>query len=295
MKPFFSVCISSLNRENTIFRTLESLTKQIFKDFEVIIVDCGSQDKTNQEIKKFFESSIYKKNKFKYIYKFKKIKIENVEDWNEPLKYSKGKYTLMLEGDDYIKSNFLMDAWNIISKNDNIGIYATGNQNNKRKKTGFFKPRVYLKYLMQFEELPPPSETIFITKNKNKKYYYNIKEYVYCPEYDLYIRIVKDGFSAYHDDKKNTYRNPTNNRKKGIGENYYSDYKIIEKKYGNLVNKNTLKKRKENIITKKTIYAIKDMIQEKKLTPFFRKTAKEVGFFRMIYLFIKWTRKRIII
>jgi glycosyltransferase involved in cell wall biosynthesis len=42
--PLISIVIPNYNGEKTIFFTLESLKKQVFNDFEVIIIDDGSQD-----------------------------------------------------------------------------------------------------------------------------------------------------------------------------------------------------------------------------------------------------------
>ncbi|MBL4884097.1 MAG: glycosyltransferase family 2 protein [Planctomycetaceae bacterium] len=49
-KPFFSVIIPVYNREQTIIKTLESIAAQEFRDFEVIVVDDGSDDNTCQVV-----------------------------------------------------------------------------------------------------------------------------------------------------------------------------------------------------------------------------------------------------
>ncbi len=46
--PFFSVVIPSYNREKSIEATLDSVARQKFRDFECIVVDDGSTDKTCQ-------------------------------------------------------------------------------------------------------------------------------------------------------------------------------------------------------------------------------------------------------
>jgi len=52
MKPKISVIIASYNHQDYIAATLESLEKQTFQDFEIIIVDDGSTDKTVEVAKK---------------------------------------------------------------------------------------------------------------------------------------------------------------------------------------------------------------------------------------------------
>jgi len=52
-QPIFSVVIPAFNEENFIAKTLESVLEQDFKDFEIIVVDNNSTDKTAQIAKKF--------------------------------------------------------------------------------------------------------------------------------------------------------------------------------------------------------------------------------------------------
>ena len=48
----FSVVIPLYNKENCIRKTLESVKKQRFKDYEVIVVDDGSTDRSLEEAEK---------------------------------------------------------------------------------------------------------------------------------------------------------------------------------------------------------------------------------------------------
>lgn len=47
-KPFFSIIIPTLNEEKILPKLLNSLKKQTFRDFEVILVDGNSEDKTKE-------------------------------------------------------------------------------------------------------------------------------------------------------------------------------------------------------------------------------------------------------
>jgi len=53
VKPKLSVIIASYNHQDYIAETLESLEKQTFQDFEIIVVDDGSTDKTVEVAKNF--------------------------------------------------------------------------------------------------------------------------------------------------------------------------------------------------------------------------------------------------
>jgi len=61
-QPFFSVVIPAFNEEKFISKTIESLFRQDFKNFEIIIVDNNSTDRTAEIAKKFGTTLIFEKN-----------------------------------------------------------------------------------------------------------------------------------------------------------------------------------------------------------------------------------------
>ena len=56
--PFFSVVIPLYNKEDYIEDTLKSVLNQTFQDFEVIIVNDGSTDKSLEKVNQFDDSRI---------------------------------------------------------------------------------------------------------------------------------------------------------------------------------------------------------------------------------------------
>jgi len=65
-RPRVSVIVPCFNAEETVGKTLASLQKQSFKDFEVIVVDDGSTDKSLSVIKRFgpvFKAIALKENR----------------------------------------------------------------------------------------------------------------------------------------------------------------------------------------------------------------------------------------
>ena len=54
----FSVVVPLYNKENCIRMTLESVKKQSFKDYEVIVVDDGSTDRSLEEARKIKRENI---------------------------------------------------------------------------------------------------------------------------------------------------------------------------------------------------------------------------------------------
>ena len=53
--PFISVIVPVYNVEKYITRCVESLTGQSFQDYEILLIDDGSTDKTDEVLRKYEE------------------------------------------------------------------------------------------------------------------------------------------------------------------------------------------------------------------------------------------------
>lgn len=88
----FSVCIPTYNRAHTIKKPLDSLLKQTCNDFEVLVIDDGSDDNTEEIVSEYMDSLdicyIKKKNGGKHT------------ALNVGLKTAKGDLFLILDSDD---------------------------------------------------------------------------------------------------------------------------------------------------------------------------------------------------
>ena len=96
----FTIITVTLNSEKSIQKTINSINKQTFKNFEYIIIDGGSSDETIKVIKKII------KKKYKLISE-KDSGIYNA--MNKGIKMSKGKYVAFLNSDDWFNNNTLLD------------------------------------------------------------------------------------------------------------------------------------------------------------------------------------------
>lgn len=89
--PEVSVNICCYNSEKFIHRSLESVLNQTYKDFEVIVIDDGSKDRTGEIIKG------YKDPRIKYFYQ------ENrglSASRNRAIELSSGEYIALIDHDD---------------------------------------------------------------------------------------------------------------------------------------------------------------------------------------------------
>lgn len=123
-----SIIIPTYNLENCIEKTLESIINQSSYNFEIILVDDGSTDKT---IEKAFEiMSNHPKLSYKIISK------ENggvSSARNRGLLEASGKYILFLDGDDLISKNLVQEINKRKDTNSDILIwkYNTVSEDNK--------------------------------------------------------------------------------------------------------------------------------------------------------------------
>jgi glycosyltransferase involved in cell wall biosynthesis len=95
MIPFFSVIIPLYNREKTIKRAVDSILSQTFQDFEIIIVDDASTDKSPEIVKniQLADSRI--------IYLRNEVNKERCTTRNIGIQTAKGRYICFLDSDDY--------------------------------------------------------------------------------------------------------------------------------------------------------------------------------------------------
>jgi glycosyltransferase involved in cell wall biosynthesis len=100
-KPRFSVIIPTYNRAGFILLALNSVLKQEFNDFEVIIIDDGSTDSTQQILSAVTNPIV------------KKFRIKNSERGaarNFGVKAAEGEYVTFLDSDDMLYPNYLHEA-----------------------------------------------------------------------------------------------------------------------------------------------------------------------------------------
>lgn len=96
--PFFSVIIPLYNKEKFIVKTLQSVLDQVFTDFEVIIINDGSTDTSEDKVLSFKDSRI------QYFYK----ENEGVSSArNLGIEKARSHFITFIDADDYWHPTFL--------------------------------------------------------------------------------------------------------------------------------------------------------------------------------------------
>lgn len=127
-KIFFTVIIPTYNSIKTITRSVNSVLNQSFQNFEILIVDDGSNKKTQCLQKKIFKNN----NKIKLYSRLRNFGVSNSR--NFAMKKANGDFLIFLDSDDYLLSNYLENIYNILKKK-NIDVVIALNQKIHKKFT----------------------------------------------------------------------------------------------------------------------------------------------------------------
>lgn len=105
----FSIIIPVYNVEKFLEKCLDSIVGQKFSDYEVILIDDGSQDKSGEIC------DVYAEN-------YEKITVYHIENHgvsharNIGLQMAKGKYIWFIDSDDFIEAKALCNIYEILEK-----------------------------------------------------------------------------------------------------------------------------------------------------------------------------------
>lgn len=166
--PKITVAIPTFNRCDLIKDAINSVLKQSYSDFELIVVDNASTDKTKEVVGKFKDSRI------KYFRNKKNIGM--MDNWNKCIELSKGEYLTILGDDDKLLPNFLEKSLKVHLDNKNIGfsfshcnkVDIKGNVINrwgyKFTPAGLIRGVNYLYYSIKYESCLTNSSTVLINK-----------------------------------------------------------------------------------------------------------------------------------
>ena len=176
-KPKFSIITVVLNGERYIENTIKSVLSQSYKNFEYIIIDGKSNDKTLKIISKY-------KNK---ISKLRSKKDKGIYDaFNIGMSYAKGDYICFVNSDDILRKNALKIINKYIDTYPNIDFIFGGVKKHWGVLYGYRPEKI--KFSWGFYS---SHSTGFYIKRKSAERIgkYNLK-YKYNADYDYFYRMI---------------------------------------------------------------------------------------------------------
>lgn len=133
--PLLSIIVPAYNAEKTIGKLIDSIISQDYKDYELIIVNDGSKDKTLEIITDYSK-------KYNNIFIIDKPNTGRGDTRNKGMEIARGKYITFGDSDDYYCDNFFeviipeieKEDFELLVFNANVINYdkITGNQISKK-------------------------------------------------------------------------------------------------------------------------------------------------------------------
>ena len=212
MNPFFSIIIPVYNSEKYLTICLNSVLRQNFNDYEILIINDASKDDSKKKCNNFSKIS----SKIKIIENKKNLGVSISR--NKGIRNARGKYIVFLDSDDILLPRSLKDLYqHILLIKTNIVVLKHNELKNNYKNfikrdsetKGFFKKKKFSKnknqlinFIENFKLFNPLCYNFSINRNfilKNKIFFENIRVHedhlfvsrlFYCREKASFPKIV---------------------------------------------------------------------------------------------------------
>jgi glycosyltransferase involved in cell wall biosynthesis len=179
-KPLISIIVATYNSGKYLEGCLKSILKQNYKNYEIIIIDNQSKDKTLKIIKKYEKKiDLWISEKDKGIF----------DAMNKGIKHSKGNIISILNSDDIFYPNALKIVSKYFTPNNKID-YLFGTVLKKKLYSGFRPESIR----WRFNIYPSHSVGFFVKKKVHNKIGLYNTEYRHSNDYDFFYRLIKKNF-----------------------------------------------------------------------------------------------------
>jgi len=185
MNPLVTVLMPVYNGEKYLKKSIESILNQTFKDFEFLVIDDGSTDKSVEIIKSFNDTRIRLEHN--------KVNLGLIKTLNNGLVLSRGKYIARMDCDDISLPKRLSAQVNFMEKHPEIGVCGSWVE-----VIGLEKKFIN-KYPQKHEEArayllfntPLAHPAVIIRKDVLERYHLKYDEnYTHAEDYELWSRII---------------------------------------------------------------------------------------------------------
>ena len=185
-KPKVSIIMPSYNKEKFIGFTIESILRQSFEDFELIVIDDCSADGSVSVVKAFHDSRIW-------LYQNEK-NVGIPANRNRGIDLARGDYIALMDADDLCPEYRLEHEVEFLNKNSDVDVVYGGcqeideNGNNGRLYISAFHNPAYIRALLVVRDIIPNSSGMyrkqFVEKNniRYREGFYGMDDYLFWVE-----------------------------------------------------------------------------------------------------------------
>lgn len=177
-----SIIIPIYNAEKYICRCIESVINQTYKNIEILLINDGSSDKTQNIIENY--------KKYENIIIINKVNSGVSDTRNLGLQRASGDFVMFVDADDYIDSDYIEKMINVANDYDLIiSGYKEIKDNNIEYKS------IYKKSIIK-------NKTIDITFPKKKSDYFSTIEFNPCWKMLISMSLIKNNKINFNSDIK---------------------------------------------------------------------------------------------
>lgn len=193
--PFFSVIITTFNRDNIVGNTINSVLNQSFTDYEIIVVDDGSTDSTISKLEKITSIDLYKLEK----------NTGQANATNFALSKSRGSWICFLDSDDTWTNDRLEIMYELISQHhfQDALYYSASFVFSAERKFLRVNPATYSGYDVNYIKLHNPiggQSRVIVSKAMIDNVGGLDLSLLTCKDWDLWIRLCEE-YHVYSIDK----------------------------------------------------------------------------------------------
>ncbi len=191
--PKISVVIPCFNNANTIIETIESVIKQVYSSIEMIIVNDGSTDSSEQVISNYIESK-----KITNITLINQVNAGPSKSRNNGANIATGTYLMFLDADDLLAPTYIDTCITHLERDKNLNIVYTEGEYFGAKKGKWNLPNFSIPNFLESNCIPISA----VIRNEVFKKVGGFDEKLgYTEDWDLWIRIVQEAGGVYKIDQ----------------------------------------------------------------------------------------------
>ena len=191
--PFFSVIIPTFNRAHILSRSIDSVLGQTYTDFELIVIDNGSTDNTQQWL-----SRTYQDDRLSYVYQ--QGSGSPASPRNHGISLAKGGWVCFLDSDDMWTKDKLQSVFDAVQSSVDVDVVChneyvfleESQSKGKMLKYGPNSKNMYRDMLLSGGRLSTSATSVRLDFLRRHNLRFNeLNEFATVEDYDLWLHLAK--------------------------------------------------------------------------------------------------------